>query len=171
MTAIAQMQVRFDAAEDRLLLRVRSGAGDELRFWLTRRYVRLAWPPLRGHLERTVDARVPASTGARRAMASFEHQDAVQNADFQTPFSDTPSALPLGDAPVLLARFGLRQAADDGVVLLLHPQAGQGAELALSKPLLHSFCKLLTDAVRVADWQMDVGLPVIEPAAPGGMAH
>ncbi|MCA8966998.1 MAG: hypothetical protein KDC48_19110, partial [Planctomycetes bacterium] len=96
---------------------------------------------------------------------------AVQGADFSTPFSDSPSALPLGEEPVLLARFGLRDNGADGVVLALHPEAGQGVDLALSRPMLHSFCKLVGDAVRKADWQIEVGLPTVESGAPSGLAH
>ena len=168
MTAIAQMQIRFVPLEDRLLLRVRSQTAEELRFWLTRRYVRLAWPALRRRLQ---GAGHGATTPeARRAVAAFEHASAVQQADFATPWEEQPASLPLGEAPVLLARFALRGAPDDGVVLALHPQEGQGVDLALSRPLLHSFGRLLADAVTHADWQMDLALPAID-AATVGPAH
>ena len=171
LSGISQMQVRFDPLEDRLLLRVRGKAGEELRFWLTRRYVGLAWPALRQRLEQGAPAAASTdSAAARRALASFEHENAVQAADFSTPYAEQPSTLPLGDAPVLLSRFSLREGEDGGTVLALHPQEGHGVDLALSRPLLHSFCKLLTDAVARAGWAIDMELPGAV-ATDTGVAH
>ena len=170
MSGIAQMQLRFEPLEDRLLLRVRGAAGEELRFWITRRYVVLAWPALRARLEQGPAAPPAGSEQTRRALASFEHESAVQAADFDTPYAEQPSTLPLGDTPLLLARFSLRDRDDGGAVLGMHPHQGQGVDLELSRPLLHSFCKLLADATARADWGIATALPVA-PAAPPGVTH
>ena len=60
---------------------------------------------------------------------------------------------------MLLSRFSLRATDDGGAVLALHPHEGQGVDLALSRPLLHSFCKLMGDAVVCADWRIGLELP------------
>ncbi len=51
---IHQLQLAFDAAEDRLLFRLSTTAGEEFRVFLTRRFVKMLWP----HLVRTMDAGV-----------------------------------------------------------------------------------------------------------------
>lgn len=170
MTAIAQMQVRFDPGEDRLVLRVRNDNGDEFRFWLTRRYVLLAWPLLAERLK-SAPATIASNPDARRELASFEHQTALQAADFDTPFEDEPHSVPLGETPALLARFTLRDKGEAGVTLSLHPEQGQGIDLGLSRPLLHSFCKLVADAARLAEWELPAALPEPSPTPPVGVAH
>lgn len=46
-----------------------------------------------------------------------------------------------------------------GNVLCMHPESGKGIELAMNETLLHSFSKLLTDAVSVSGWDIELGLP------------
>ena len=170
MATITQMQVRFEPGEDRLMFRVRSDDGSELRFWLTRRYLRLAWPLLRERLDDAPLA-LGGSVEARREIASFEHESALESADFDTPFEHEATALPLGDAPVLLTRFSLRDRGEAGVVVSLHPARGHGIELALSRPLLHSFCKLVSDAARAAEWELASMLPDPRTPPAAGVAH
>ena len=92
-------------------------------------------------------------------------------ADFSTPFEEAPNSLPLGEAPVLLARFSLRDKGAAGVTVSLRPVTGQGIDLGLSRPLLHTFCKLVSDAAHVAEWDLPTALPVSPHASPGSVAH
>ena len=46
MATIEQIQIKFVAVEDRLLLRVSSSDELEFRFWMTRRFIDLIWPAL-----------------------------------------------------------------------------------------------------------------------------
>lgn len=168
MTRIAQMQVRFNPVEDRLLLRIRSGSGVELRFWLTRRYLRLAWPTLAAGLESpaTGVAAVDRGALARKEVAAFEHQDALQRSDFNSQFEEGAGEYPLGPSPVLLARFALKTRDGKDTVVCLHPLRGQGIEVAMSRTLLHAFCKLLADGAIAAAWNLPITLP--QPAAGAG---
>ncbi|MEO5334425.1 MAG: hypothetical protein H7839_20615, partial [Magnetococcus sp. YQC-5] len=47
-----QIQMAFSQEEDRLQLRISTGT-HEVRFWLTRRFVKLAWPILQQAIEDT----------------------------------------------------------------------------------------------------------------------
>ena len=51
MSTLHQIQMQYDAHEDRGLLRIRTRDGSEFRFWLTRRFVRALWPMVREMLE------------------------------------------------------------------------------------------------------------------------
>ena len=84
-----------------------------------------------------------------------EHTKAVAQADFQTAYQES-AIYPLGEQPILVSKVALK-AGDQGQQLLcLHPVNGQGLEFSLNDQILHSFCKLLSDSVEKAEW--DLGL-------------
>ena len=41
-----QIRIDYHQEQDRLLLRISTDEGSELRFWLTRRFVKSMWPAL-----------------------------------------------------------------------------------------------------------------------------
>ena len=61
-----QINIAHNAKEDRLLLRISSGGGDEYRLWLTRRYTGL----LLGVLNKEMDSRGGAPSVAGSATLS-----------------------------------------------------------------------------------------------------
>lgn len=172
---IHQVSVDFVAEEDRLRLRIATTEGAELRFWLTRRYVRLLWPALRSlaELANPVVQRAPArvSPEARKALVEMEHAEAVKQADFSKPFAPTGAAMPLGDEPLLLARVQGMRAPDGRPLLAMHTQQGQGLTLNLDALLIHSLMRLLHLATAQAQWELGLELPHAAPApsAPGAL--
>lgn len=160
MAGIRQLQLAFVPGEDRLLLRVRTSAGEELRFWLTRRYVKLLYPLLARALESDPEVRRQTSAEARREMLSFRREQALCAADFSRPFQDGATRLPLGAAPVLLARARLAPRAGGVHLLALHPEQGAGVELTVDIGLLHSLSRLLAETAARAQWDL-----TLEPAA------
>ena len=77
---LKQIQITYQPAEDRLLLRLSGGERDEFRFWLTRRLVSVMAEPLRKHLKGQSlnpdrdEPPKPAEESARAdAEAAFEH--------------------------------------------------------------------------------------------------
>jgi len=168
MATIHQIQLRYDAHEDRALLRLASADRKEFRFWITRRYARLLWAGLTGSAARSARALGPAEPAAREAMVAFEHAAALERADFDTAFRDDDAmARPLGDAPVLLAQVKCAPL-DGGLTLLgMHPIEGKGVELRLDATLLHSLLKLIADAARAGEWDLDLRVPGGQTAPPG----
>ena len=61
-----QIQIKFVAAEDPLMLHVSSDDNSEFRFWLTRRFVKLIWPSIVGSLEQTPAIQTQASPEAKK---------------------------------------------------------------------------------------------------------
>ncbi|MEO5340802.1 MAG: hypothetical protein H7837_09865 [Magnetococcus sp. MYC-9] len=153
---IHQIQVIFSPEEDRLQLRVNTQGRTEFRFWLTRRFVKRLWPGLRQALEAQSQRAVlaPVDPHARAAVLDFMHQQAVSETDFSTQFLDTPHEMPLGPLPVLVTRARIEPREQGGYMVSFHPQESYGIEVAMDTKLLHSFCKLLTDAVARADWDL-----------------
>ncbi|TNF92188.1 MAG: hypothetical protein EP297_13820 [Gammaproteobacteria bacterium] len=153
MSAINQIQLSFAPVEDRLLLRLNTTDAAEFRFWLTRRYVKLLWPVLMKMLQDELAAY--NSEEAKQEILSFQFQEAAQNMDYSTSFDENVRERPLGDVPILLARISTKKREDGTQLLSLHPEDGQGIDLALNQKLLHSICKLLQDALKKTDWDLD----------------
>lgn len=155
VSQISQIQIKFVATEDRLLLRVSSSTQHEFRFWLTARLVKLLYPALYEALSKTPSVAVQASPIDKKEVVAFEHEKAVAQADFKTGFKEVEQSFPLGEKAILVTKCQLRPQSDGNTVLALAPEEGQGIDINLSNDLLHSFTKLLTDAANVAEWPLD----------------
>ena len=167
---IHQLQVAFDSAEDRLRFRVTTTAGEEFRVFLTRRFVKALWPMLVNTIESKVAVKAPA-VEARREVVAFEHEKAVRETDFKTPFQEPPAEaprnFPLGAAPYVAAKGNVRL--DNGTFkLALNPAEGQGIEIGLDDRLMHSLCRLIEQAARGADWDLPYFAPDRAQAAVSG---
>ena len=108
---------------------------------------------------------VPAPAAeARRQVLAFEHEKAVRETDFKTPFrepaAETPRQFPLGAAPCLAVKGNVRLEGG-GFKLALNPAEGQGIEIGLDDRLMHSLCRLIEQAARSAEWN----LPYFAPPA------
>lgn len=162
---IHQMQVVFSPEEDRLQLRINTQSRTEFRFWLTRRFVKRFWPGLRRALEINSNsvAPTPMAPEVRTAMLNFMHQHAVSQTDFSTQFQENPNDTPLGARPILVTRARLEPREQGGFMVSLHPQESHGIEVAMDATLLHSFCKLLSDAINKAEWDLTLWSASTDP--------
>lgn len=137
-------------------MRIKTSDEAEFRFWLTRRYVKLLWPIVLKMLEADQQIVLQDDPAAKSAVLSFQHEKALQQSDFSTRFREEVSTMPLGETPIVLARIQLKQRPDGLNVLCMHPEKGEGIELSMDRMLLHSFSKLLTDAVAVSEWDIEL---------------
>jgi len=155
---INQVQINFSALEDRLLMRIKTQDLAEYRFWLTRRFVKLLWPVLVRMLAADAAVRHQGDADAQNAIVSFRHEQAVQQSDFESTYDPNVMSTPLGVEPVLLAGVQIKDPPGARAVLCLLPLRGQGIDVAMTEVMLHSFCKLLADAVTTAEWDMQLGI-------------
>ena len=177
---IHQLQISFDAAEDRLRMRLSTTTGDEIRLFLTRRFVRLLWPELMKTVEAQAAVKVPTPAGRREVLA-FEREKAIAATDFKTPFQERgqasapPRQFPLGEAPFLATRARVQVERPGAYRLTLDPQTGRGIELGLDDRLMHSMCRLIESAARGAHWDLPYfsapGVEDTSPASPGAAPH
>lgn len=160
---VQQMQLRFVPREDRLLFALHTSLNQEFLFWFTRRYSKGLWELL----QKTIytEAGLETETDFMRANAvfSFQHEQALAGADFNTPYQPKPQEHPLGEQPLLVSRATLRTQADGLHVLSLLPDRAKGVDITLDQRLLHVFCKLLADAVNKSDWDLHYPLPKTGP--------
>ena len=166
MSQLDQLQITFSALEDRLLLRLSTQSAQEFRFWLTRRFVQGLLPLLQQSLSAHPRIQTQADPLAKLELLRFEHERALQNSDFKTPFKGVARSLPLGEQPVLLSRCEVRPRPDGAVVMVVAPEQGSGIDLALNPSLLHSIVALIEQALRAADWDLKLDIPT--PAAAAG---
>ena len=80
-----QMTMSYVAAEDRILFRLSTTSESEYRMWFTRRFVRILWGALIQVLERHPTIRDDMSKNVKEAVLGMQHQEAVQQSDFQQP--------------------------------------------------------------------------------------
>jgi hypothetical protein len=110
---IRQLSIRYNVDHDRILVRVNTSAGDEVQMWLTRRLVLGLWPLLNrvviDHLAIPADAKTDGfvdlaamEPGTRKMLADMRQQEAVQSADFVTPYRNDATNRPLGETPLLV---------------------------------------------------------------------
>ena len=62
-----QIRIDYHQEQDRLLLRISTDDSSELRFWLTRRFVKGLWPVLMKMAEAVGEARVQHDPTIRKA--------------------------------------------------------------------------------------------------------
>lgn len=158
MSKLQQLNISFEPAEDRLLLRLRTDDNSEFRSWITRRYLRLLWGVLKEMLASLSSTSAEADAATKDAMMAFQEQEALQKTDFQSPYQEGASTLPLGEEPVLLTDIQRKPGPNGLQILRLAPQGQQGLELTCDLTMLYSLSKLFSDAVQKAQWDLDLQL-------------
>lgn len=159
---LEQFSASYDAAQDRLLLRIRSSDDAEFRFWVTRRYLALLWPLLMKMAD-GFSARKTTDPLTRNTLAELAHGEAVNKADFGSAYRDG-SNYPLGEEPILLGRVTVKSLKGNTQTLALLPQEGQGINLDLDEKLVHVLARLLQQAAVAAEWALSLDV------SPGGGA-
>lgn len=157
-----QFQMAFVAEQDRMLLRISTRDKAELRLWLTRRVVRLLWGALLKMIEVRPEKDTPIDADKRVAILHFEHQSAVEQADFETPFQEAADRYPLGEEGVLVAGMQVGRRPNGAYTLKLVPKQGNGITINLDDKWMHSFMEMLIDSSNRAEWGLELKLPVSE---------
>ncbi|MEI7764597.1 MAG: hypothetical protein WCI85_15275 [Comamonadaceae bacterium] len=168
---IHQLQASYVLEQDRILVRMNTLAGEELRLWLTRRMVRNLFPHM---LQVTADLVADQAQGAshdgadRNALTQFKKQESLQKADFHTPFNSQAASLPIGDAPLLASRVHVTVCDGGALRIGFEEDVADAAtkrsfEVTLGQDLLHGFMHLLEAALQQADWGI-----TLEPGTAGG---
>ena len=165
------MQVRYQPAADRVLWQVRTTAGELFSVWLTRRMLRLLWPPLHKLVTQSGVAQVaPHATvlpEAQAMMAQAARERPLPTARFNEPFDTQAVAQPLGAEPLLPEAVDLGLGTDGmGLQLQLREAGNRRMTLKLNDDLATALMRLLEQALKEADWGFHVADASTEPAAP-----
>jgi hypothetical protein len=162
-----QLQVTYQQEEDRILFRAsfrnRGASLHEVRAWLTRRLLRNLWPGIIKALETQVALNQPQAAHAKAEIVGMEHQatvkDIADRGDFKTPYNAGAQSFPIGEAPILVTTVHFNISANKPVRINFVPSQGQGFEVGFTPQTLHGFCNLLREAVKAAQWDVELLLP------------
>jgi len=178
-----QLAARYHPDQDRILLRMNTSEGDELRLWLTRRLCVNLWPKFKAIVADRVameqGARDPARSAAatadeatRQMLADFHRQESLRNADFKTPFRDTPRQLPLGAEPLLVTEVTFTPQGDGKLQIAfkekLHGADPRSFRISLQGDNLQGLLHLIDKAIETSGWFSATLSP--SPEKPGGGA-
>jgi hypothetical protein len=145
MSALQQINISHEVEQDRLLLRASTGAGQEFRLWLTRRYAGL----LAGVLQQQIDK----AGGVHKLASDRQTTQQLRGGAFDHEYEGGRD-FPLSEAGIL--GFGIKtsELANGNLVLQLLPKEGPGLNLTLDPPLLYLLQTLLEQAILQADWKL-----------------
>lgn len=157
---IQQLQVAADPIQDRLLLRISTPSQEEVRVFLTRRFLRELWPHLAGMLL--------GHLGARQIQ--LETQEAADG-DAAPSDADGKSSFPLGSTPLLAAEAKLEAAGDGLCRLMLKEFKERSFTMTLNADLLQALCSMLRASCEQSNWDLPLDYDVpARPTAPAGKA-
>lgn len=170
---IRQLSVRYHVDQDRILVTINTSGGEEVQMWLTRRITLGLWPLVNrvviDHFAIPQDARTDgfvdlAAMGpkTREMLADLRRQEAVQAADFNTPYQQpvTPTR-PLGNVPLLVTEVNLTPKTDGQLQmnfreLLTEPASSRGFQLDMPSDLVFGLIQLLNHALEQSRWQIEL---------------
>ena len=136
---ITQIQISGDAIQDRLLLRILTAQNEEIRVWLTRRFVKTIWP----HLPLTLYAPPPTSaTQAETVMGSFDE-----------PYQENSPVFPLGSQPLLVSEASFERQPET-LRLSLREARERSCQIVLDAHLLTAFRAMLCASAEQLEWQL-----------------
>jgi hypothetical protein len=179
---IHQVNVSYVAEQDRLLIRINSLGGEEFRIWLTRRLGLQLLPVLQRQSHDQLQAQLsqpnpaaPPNEQRQQLVRNFQREAEVYQGDYQTPFRDQATALPLGEEPLLVTELKLTpMAAGKLQINLLEklPQRQRDMQLVLDLTLTQGLSRLLHQAIQASGWLQGSELETRRPsAAHRGASH
>lgn len=160
---IKQIQVAPDPLQDRLLLRISTNSNEEVRVFLTRRFLRELWPHLMKMLGGHLGINQP-SLGARENPPSGH---------FDQPFQNDNPNFPLGSTPLLPAEVRIEPAGPGVCKLIFSELKERSFTLSLNADLMQALCAMLRASSGQSNWDLALDYGAGAPGAPGtpGDAH
>lgn len=166
MSSISQFDISYSPVEDRILLKVTSTNGDELRLWFTRRIT----SNILGKLKDSTSAyRIPQPAPEAvsssppdpeqtKAQAEFQQQTSAANSNFDEKFVPGTN-FPLGEAGIVVNRLDFKADANGpgSHALTLSPLKGKGVTLGVTPDLFNTFFELLERTLPKTGWGLTPG--------------
>jgi len=164
-----QINMSYDAVEDRILIRA-TEKGKEYRAWWTRRLALKIYQMFSEQPLPTENSGSHLAPEQRQTLGSLEKQGALQQADFSTPFDSTPEQFPLGEEGILVQRVDVKT---EGKIVkfVMLPGEGEGMTLALPPSQRYSFEHMLQQVMIAGEWIVASSENRSEETAESPLAH
>jgi hypothetical protein len=144
---LQQINLSYDAEQDRLLLRAREDDNTEYRIWLTRRFTALLLDVLR--------QRMSALGGQNQLASNPKTVEQLKGGAFHSAYQEeAPSVLPLGEEGILAYRLNYSFPSGDLSKLQLLPKQGEGLNFSLGKHMLYLLFNLLEQNLPQTGWNL-----------------
>ena len=169
VAAIQQINLGYNAEQDRLLFRVGLNDNTELLVWLTSRITQLLWTLLTGEAHLPTANSIQADSPPEQAVAQFKEEmqaaDALQKMDFKTEYQPRPEVR--NDGAMLAINAVLVRVDDKPPSLELPCLEGVSVRINLNPELTLAMCNMLQLATKEAGWAINaaVAAPAQSPIA------
>jgi hypothetical protein len=162
---IHQMSVTYLPEQDRILMRVNTREGEEMRLWLTRRLMMGLWPLLTRlltdhllKLEAAGTTLTAADESLKKMLTDFRKEEFLSKADFDTPYDEGPMVLPLGEEPLLVTDVDATPQAGGPLRLTFNERPPGGEKprsfnLEMQPKLMQGLMHLLEQALNQSQWR------------------
>jgi hypothetical protein len=176
---IHQLSVTYLAEQDRILVRINTASAEEMRLYLTRRLMLGLWPLLSKlltkhllKLEAAGTSLETADEDLKRMLAEFRKEEFLKEADFDTPYKENQSVLPLGEEPLLVTDVDasplpsgrLRLSFNERLPNVASPRSFQ---MEMEPKLMQGMMHLLEQALGRAQWREAFGAVAVEASSSG----
>ncbi len=160
---IQQLQVSFDAREDRLMLRISTAERDEFRVALTRRLIRVLWP----YLQRMLNGHLAGESTPQPIATADGESGAKLGGSFNEAFDEAELSHPLGTAPIVATESRLQPIDGPACRVMLGELRARKVSFDCDRDLLMALCAMIRATVDKAEWNLDLdALPVPAESAP-----
>jgi len=155
--ALHQLKLDYAVAEDRLMLRVSTHDRAEVRLWFTRRFTRALWLGLVRVAEANPSAVNAPDPETRVTVVAFQHEKAIDEAQFGHAFEETATDFPLGEDPALVSGLTIGSPSTaEPPRLTFETEENKSISLGLDEHILHSLMRLLSQAMKQTDWDLNL---------------
>lgn len=162
--AIHQINLGYNAEQDRLLLRVGLNDNTELLVWLTYRMAKMIWNLLNGETNLPSATSIQAETPPQQAVEQFKQEmqvaETLQKMDFATEYQPRPSVR--NDGALLATNALLLVVEGKSPTLEMPCLEGLTIRMNLNQELIIAMCNMLQLAAKEAAWP--IGGNVVTPA-------
>ena len=157
VATIQQINLGYNAEQDRLLFRVGLNDNTELLVWLTSRITQLLWTLLTGEAHLPTANSIQADSPPEQAVAQFKEEmqaaDALQKMDFKTEYQPRPEVR--NDGAMLAINALLIHAENKRPSLELPCLEGVSVRINLNPELTLAMCNMLQLATKEAGWAIN----------------
>lgn len=160
VAAIQQINLGYNAEQDRLLFRVGLSDNTELLVWVTSRITQLLWSLLTGevHLPTadSIQAEMPLQMAVEQFKQEMQAADALQKMDFKTEYQPRPEVR--NDGAVLALNALLIHVENKQPSLELPCLEGVTVRINLNPDLTLAMCNMLQMATKEAGWVINASI-------------
>jgi hypothetical protein len=157
--AIQQINLGYNAEQDRLLLRVGLADNSELLVWLTYRITKQLWQLLNGETHLPTATSIQAETPPQQAVEQFKQElqvaETLQKMDFATEYQ--PRKAVVNDGAMLAISLVLLSYEEKPPTLEIPCIEGITVRMNLTQELILALCNMLQLSAKEAAW--DIGAP------------